>query len=109
MDYAQTLVEKICKERKLFREFYFCENTAKVYTDYYRIFFFEQYRAMLTNDYVLKHFIKKEVTKWLSEKDSPITFLYTEWLNTDGYLSDNWDDMTEFIGLLYTKCMESEG
>lgn len=101
---AKILVEKICKEREQFRELYLY-GSANAYNDYYKIFFYEMYHSMLTNDYILERCLKKDIIEWLSKKDNPLDFLYDKWLYADGYLSDNWDDMAEFIGLCYTNEM----
>ena len=100
MNYQDILVEKINKEREVFKHEYAEAQGCQVYEDWYVIGFYESYYEMLTSDFV-EYDIYEDMIKWLSDFEEPLSFLYCEWLSCDGHMSHGWDDMLSWLHELY--------
>lgn len=97
LNYMNTLVEKICKEREQFKQDYMNKSPKEVYGDWYRIGFYEAYYELFTSEF----YGDENIYKWLCSFKNPLSFLYDEWLGSDGAFDHNWDAMWDWIKLIY--------
>ena len=82
-------------------------DVQQTYNDWYIIGFYESYYEMMSCDF-LENQNAEEVVAWLSGKEEPLAFLYNEWMDCDGALSHNWDDMLDFVRTVYEKELYKE-
>lgn len=101
------LFEKIDKEMELFKASYAGLEDMKIYNDWYIIGFYESYYDMLSCDFLSDKNAEEEII-WLSDKEEPLTFLYNEWMDSDGVFSHNWDNMLDFIRTVYEEELSKE-
>lgn len=94
------LVEKVEKELTDFKKSYENFSSQRTYNDWYVIGFHEEYSEMLCSDF-LENRDYEDLFKWLSSFDKPLAFLYDQWLSSDGAFSHDWDDMIDWVQLVY--------
>lgn len=96
MDAYEKLCEKIEAEMEQFRKSYDTMTVTQIYNDWYIIGFYEAYSELLSSDYLKDQGVDDEIA-WLAEKENPLRYLYDEWLDADGAMSYDWDDMLDFV------------
>ena len=96
------LREKLDHEMNEFKSSYNDMSITEVYNDWYIIGFNESYYELLFSDYVEER-LDKDVLKWLSSKETPLSYLYDEWLSCDGHTSYGWDDMIDWLESVYSE------
>ena len=87
-------------EIKFFRESYDEMTKAQAYNDWYIIGFFEEYYELLSCDFLDNRGVE-DVLGWLATKESPLSFLYNAWMDSDGAFSHDWEDMLNWICSTY--------
>ena len=103
MENNTLLKDRVLEELEAFRKPYVSgefDNT-QIYNDWYIIGFYEAYWEMLTCDWTGEQGYAEDALAWLSSLESPLGFLYEEWLNCDSAFSQDWDDMLDFICVTY--------
>lgn len=100
MSTYDVLKNNLEKEISEFRALYNNMTSQQTYNDWYIIGFKEEYFEMLMSDFVDGRFSEKEIS-WLSSLDSPLAFLYEEWLSSDGAMDHDWDSMLDFVHTVY--------
>ena len=92
------LQTKISKERAEFMKRYEEMNPLDVYKYQYVIGFYESYYEMLMTEF----YEDDDIYKWLCKFEKPLSFLYDEWLKSDRAFNHDWDEMWDFIEVIYT-------
>lgn len=100
------LSKNLEKEMKEFREKYNALSGKDVYKDYYTINFFEEYYGMLMSNFIDEN-SHEDVLKWLASLERPLAFLYEQWLSSDGAFNHDWDEMFDWIELIYQEEKEN--
>ena len=100
ISYVDILVEKVHKERDDFRKIHSIMNSMEVYNNWYKIGFFEEYSNLLTSGYIESEYFEDEI-RWLCGFENPLHFLYDKWLKCDGAFNYDWDEMLEWIKIIY--------
>lgn len=105
MDYNTlvcTLREKLDHEMNEFKASYNDMSNTEIYNDWYIIGFHESFYEMLSCDFVESN-IDEDIIDWLIKKETPISYLYQEWLSCDGEMSYSWDDMVKWLEGVYSE------
>ena len=89
----ERLIRRLSDEYEEFRKDELSKSKEEIFDDASRInFYFEVYNYFLECGE-----LDEEVTKLLSSKDEPMSFLWDEYLSMDGASIGTWDDMDEFL------------
>ena len=89
----ERLIRKLSDEYEEFKKEELSKSKDEIFDDASRInFYFEVYNYFLECGE-----LDEEVTKLLSSKDEPMSFLWDEYLSMDGASIGTWDDMDEFL------------
>ena len=89
----ERLIRRLSDEYEEFRKDELSKSKEEIFDDASRInFYFEVY-----NYFLECRELDEEVTKLLSSKDEPMSFLWDEYLSMDGASIGTWDDMDEFL------------
>ena len=92
MNKYKILINHVDQELKEFKEIELLKSKEEIFQDYYKIHFFEMYAEFFKNavyDYY----------ELLLKIKYPLSFLYSEWLSSDGYFSEDWDDLKDFLDI----------
>ena len=89
----ERLIRRLSDEYEEFKKEELSKSKDEIFDDASRInFYFEVYNYFLECGE-----LDEEVTKFLSSKDEPMSFLWDEYLSMDGASIGTWDDMDEFL------------
>lgn len=106
MSVCNKLIETLQKEMQEFEDSYKNMSPTQIYNDWYIIGFYNEYYEMLTSRFVEDMSIYFEELDWLGTKDKPLRFLYDKWMSCDGSFSHNWDNMLDWMCLVYREDRE---
>jgi len=100
MDIYEALADKVSAELHEFDETYKSMEYMQIINDWYIIGIYNCYHDMLTSDYV-KNSLSPNIAEWLLSKEKPLAFIYDDFISSDFYFSEIWDDLLEFITNAY--------
>lgn len=101
MNSYEKLMASLDKEMQAFKDSYKSMTTTQVYNDWYIIGFYQEYYDMLTTGISGQLWLDDSVMAWLTEKENPLGFLYDQWMSCDGSFSHDWEDMLDWVNLVY--------
>ena len=97
------LIDSLDKEHEAFEDSYKSMTTTQVYNDWYIIGFYEAYYDMLSTDIAVLPQLDDDIIAWLATKEKPLAFLYNKWMSCEGSLSHDWEDMLDWITLVFAE------
>lgn len=102
MDNYEQLSLKIDKELETFKASCLTKEPEQIYNDWYVIGFYNAFADLLRSADLPEYSCDREV-EWLLSFDAPLHFLYGEWLSSDGAMSYDWNDMTDWLKNTFDK------
>ena len=100
MNNYELLAEKVSVELQAFEKSYENMQPVQIYNDWYIIGFYNEYAEMLTSGYLDDLGYDDEIA-WLLSFEYPLQHLFDEWLSADGAFSHDWDDMLDWLHLVF--------
>lgn len=101
MDSYDKLMGLLEKEMQAFEDSYKSMTTTQVYNDWYIIGFYNEYFDMLTTGISGQLWLDDSIIAWLANKEQPLNFLYDKWMSCDGSFSHDWEEMLDWVNLVY--------
>ena len=90
--------EKNLQEIQQFRKSFETKTSKEVYSEFYKIHFYEAFFGMLSSNFMNNH---DEIIEWLYKKEEALEYLYIVWLECDNPFTENWDEMLEWLCAIY--------
>ena len=89
----ERLIRRLSDEYEDFREDELGKAKEEIFDDASKInFYFELYNYFLEYD-----LLDDDITKFLSDMDYPLAFLWDEYLGMEGYTIGNWEEIDNFL------------
>ena len=89
----ERLIRRLSDEYEDFREDELSKSKEEIFDDASKInFYFELYNYFLEYE-----FLDDDITKFLSDMDYPLCFLWDEYLRMDGCTIGSWEDIDIFL------------
>jgi len=103
----EKFIERTKKEYEDFRDSYKNKTGMEVFTDAFKICFYDAFFMLLT-ECPLNEYFSPEMLEELQKHESVLAFLYDEYLSCDEAIAYNWSDMAQWLESLIEEILKEK-
>ena len=106
MNIYTEVANKVASNREEFRCRMMQLSNKELYDNAYKIMVVESFAEMFCSAWLEGLDFLEEPLKYFNQFDNVLEYVYLEWLSTDEYFTESWDEMAEWLYNLYKYTVE---